>query len=112
MLCKNVFGISFFRKDSMKVNMDKIHIYIYIYIWKDLRLKIIIIFLLSIFSNQRYLVVFHWSLSDNKFPQVSRTLLSILANITYCVVWIVSILLLISSSSNLFPSLVVPFQVH
>ena len=27
MLCKNVFGISFFRKDSMKVNMDKIRQY-------------------------------------------------------------------------------------
>ena len=24
MLCKNVFGISFFRKDSMKVNMDSL----------------------------------------------------------------------------------------
>ena len=28
------------------------------------------------FSHQRQLMVFHWSLSDNKFPQVSRTLLS------------------------------------
>ena len=26
-ICKNVFGISFFRKDSMKVNMDKIRQY-------------------------------------------------------------------------------------
>ena len=31
------------------------------------------------FSHQRQLVVFHWSLSDSKSPQVSRTLLSILA---------------------------------
>ena len=29
---------------------------------------------------------FHWSLSDNKSPQVSRTLLSILADITSAVV--------------------------
>ena len=27
MLCKNVFDICFFRKDSMKVNMDKIRQY-------------------------------------------------------------------------------------
>ena len=27
MLCKNIFGISFFRKDSMKVYMDKIRQY-------------------------------------------------------------------------------------
>ena len=33
------------------------------------------------FKHQRLLVVFHWSLSDSKSPQVSRTLLSILA---YC----------------------------
>ena len=35
-------------------------------------------------------MVFHWSLSDNKSPQVSRTLLSILAVLNNAVVWIVS----------------------
>ena len=33
------------------------------------------------FSHQHRLMVFHWSLSDSKFPQVSRTLLSILTNL-------------------------------
>ena len=33
-------------------------------------------------------MVFHWSLSDSKFPQVSRTLLSILADLNNAVVWV------------------------
>ena len=33
---------------------------------------------------------FHWSLSDSKSPQVSRTLLSILAVLCNVVVWMVS----------------------
>ena len=35
-------------------------------------------------------MVFHWSLSDSKTPQVSRTLLSILAVLNNSVVWMVS----------------------
>ena len=35
--------------------------------------------ILESFSHQFYLMVFHWSLSDSKSPQVSRTLLSFLA---------------------------------
>ena len=35
-------------------------------------------------------MVFHWSLSDSKSPQVSRTLLSILAVLNNAVVWMVS----------------------
>ena len=35
-------------------------------------------------------MVFHWSLSDSKSPQVSRTLLSILAILSNTLVWIVS----------------------
>ena len=35
-------------------------------------------------------MVFHWSFSDSKSPQVSRTLLSILAVLSNAVVWIVS----------------------
>ena len=34
-------------------------------------------------------MVFHWSLSDSKSPQVSRTLRSILADLNNAVVWIV-----------------------
>ena len=35
-------------------------------------------------------MVFHWSLSDSTSPQVSRTLLSILAVLNNAVIWIVS----------------------
>ena len=35
-------------------------------------------------------MVFHWRLSDSKFPQVSTTLLSILAVFNNAVVWMVS----------------------
>ena len=35
-------------------------------------------------------MVSHWSLSDSKSPQVSRTLLSILAILSNAVIWIVS----------------------
>ena len=47
---------------------------------------IIIIYSLRIFQ----LMVFHWSLSDSKSPQVSRTLLSILAVLNNVVFWMVS----------------------
>ena len=43
-------------------------------------------------------MVFHWSLSDSKSPQVSRTLLSILAVLNNVVVWMVS-------TCHQFPSL-------
>ena len=36
------------------------------------------------------MMVFHWSLSDSKSPQVSRTRLRILAVLSNAVVWIVS----------------------
>ena len=41
------------------------------------------------FSHQRKLMVFHWRLRDSKSPQVSRTLLSILAVFNNAVVWMV-----------------------
>ena len=44
----------------------------------------------------------HWSLSDSKFPQVSRTLLGILSDLSNTVVWIVSARSPISKSSGLF----------
>ena len=62
---------------------------------------ILIISLLASSLHQRYLVVFYWSLSDGKCPQVSRTLLSILVDLSNTVVWMVSIRPPISNSSNL-----------
>ena len=62
-------------------------------------LLLVIVLLLSLFHT---LQVFHWSLTKKKSPLVSRTLLSILANLTNALVWIVSILFLIFSSSSLF----------
>ena len=44
-------------------------------------------------------MVFHWSLSDSKSPQVTRTFLSILDNLNNAVIWMVSIHTLISNSS-------------
>ena len=44
----------------------------------------------SFFLHLRELMVFHWSLSDSKSPQFSRTLLSILADLNNAVVWMVS----------------------
>ena len=53
---------------------------------------------------------FHWSLRDSKSPQVSKTLLSILAILNNAVVWMVSTHLPISQSSSSFnyPLLTVP----
>ena len=55
-----------------------------------LSLIIIIIITHESFSHQLTLMVFHWRLSDSKSPQVSRTLLSILAVFNNVVVWMVS----------------------
>ena len=49
-------------------------------------------------------MVFHWGLSDNKTPQVSRTLLSILAVLNNVVVWMVSTRPPTSKSSSPFNS--------
>ena len=55
-------------------------------------------------------MIFHWSLSDSKSPQVSRTLLSILAVLNNTVVWMVSTRLPTSKSSSPFnnPLITVP----
>ena len=55
-------------------------------------------------------MVFHWSLSDSKSPQVSRTLLSILAVLNNAVVCMVSTRPLTSKSSSPFinPLVTVP----
>ena len=42
----------------------------------------------------------HWSLSDNKSPQVSRTLHSILADLKNAAIWIISSRSVISKSSG------------
>ena len=62
------------------------------------------------FSHQRKLMVFHWRLSDSKPPQVSRTLLSILAVFSNAVVWMVSTRPSTSKSSRPFnkPLVTVP----
>ena len=49
---------------------------------------------------------FHWSLSDNKSPQVPRILLSILSDLNN-VVWIVSTRPLISMSYSAFNNFLV-----
>ena len=54
--------------------------------------------LLESFSHRHLLMVFQWSLSDTKSHQVSRTLLSILADLCNAVVWIVSTHPVISES--------------
>ena len=55
-------------------------------------------------------MVFHWSLSDSKSPQVSRTLFSILAVLNNAVVWMVSTRPPTSKSSSPFsnPLVTVP----
>ena len=45
-------------------------------------------------------MVSHWNLSDSRSPQVSRTLLSILADLTNVVVWMVSTRPHIAKSSS------------
>ena len=61
---------------------------------------IIIIIFIIVYSYQLWLMVFHWSLSDSKSPQVSRTLLSILAVLNNAVVWMVSTRLPTSKPSS------------
>ena len=70
--------------------------------------EFILLLLLLLFSprefflHQLMLIVFHWSLSDSKSAQVSRTLLSILTDFHNAVVWIVSIRPLIFKSFSTF----------
>ena len=52
-------------------------------------------------------MIFHWSLSDSKSPQVSRTLLSILAVLRNAVIWIVSTRAPTPKSSRPFNNLLV-----
>ena len=61
---------------------------------------IIIIYSFSSFSHQRYPMVSRWNLIDGKSPQVSWTLLSILADLNNAVVSMVSTRPLISKSTH------------
>ena len=53
-------------------------------------------------AGGQLLMVIHWSLSDSKSPQVSRTPFSILAVLNYVVVWMVSIRPPTAKSSSAF----------
>ena len=70
----------------------------YVFISKSQRIIIIIISLFASFSHQHQLMVVYWILNNNKSPQVSRTLLGILANLNNPVI---SVLLIFNSSSHL-----------
>ena len=61
--------------------------------------KILLLLLSTIGSFSHKFVVFHWIFRDGKSPQVSRTYLDILADLKNSVVWMVSILPLISNST-------------
>ena len=60
-----------------------------------------------LFCSLHSQIVFHWSLSDNKSPRVSRTLLSILDDLNNAAVWIVSTHPLISKSSGPYTNILV-----
>ena len=55
-------------------------------------------------------MIFHWRLSDSKFPQATRTLLSILPYLNNALAWMVSTRSLISKSPSLCtnPLVIVP----
>ena len=59
-----------------------------------------IMILLFEFSHKIWLIIFYWSLSENKSPQISGTLLSILADLCNVAFWMVSSCPLISKSSS------------
>ena len=78
------------------------HICIIIIIIIIIIVVVIIIIIIVNFSNQLTLVVIDWSLSDSKFSRRSRTLPSVRRDLNNAVVWMISILSPISSSSCLF----------
>ena len=64
--------------------------------------QFIIILLPASFLHHRQLMVFHWRLSDSKFSQIPRTLLSSQADLSNNVVWMVLTLLPILNSCSPF----------
>ena len=78
------------RKEKQSLSYDQV------LFWKDFAL----FYYFGSFSHGHKLMVFHWRLSDSKFPQVYKTLLCILADLNVVVVWTVSTCLQISKSSS------------
>ena len=76
-----------------------LHFLFFFFFWL---LLLLLFYSFEKFSHQRQLMVFHRSLSDSKSPQVSRALLSILADLNNAVVWMVSTRPFISKSSDSF----------
>ena len=75
-----------------------------------LLLLLLLFYSLRVFHIIRRLMVFHWSLCDSKTHQVSRTLLSILADLINSIVWMICTRPFISKSSSPFsnPLVTVP----
>ena len=67
-----------------------------------LEFLLLLFYSLLVFTAASAILVFYWSLNDYKFHKFSRTLLSFLAYLNNAVVCMMSTLLLISYSSNLF----------
>ena len=65
-------------------------------------LSLFLYYFIESFCHQHQLMVFHWTLSDSKSSLVSRTLLSILADLNNAAVWGVSPCPLISKSTSSF----------
>ena len=69
---------------------------------RDSKVDNILFYSFESFSCQSFPMVSHWSLSDNKSPQVYRTLLSTLADLNSVIIWMVSTRPFNSKSSTLF----------
>ena len=82
-----------------------------LFLWYFAAFALLLLFYsFRVFSHRCKLMVFHWSLSDSKSSQVSRTCLSILAVLSNAVDWIVSTRPPTSKSSRPFnnPLVIVP----
>ena len=73
-------------------------------------LLLLLFYSLESFPLHRELMVFHWSLSNSKSPQIFRTLFSILDDLNNAVFWMVSSHPLISKSSSPFINPLVTVQ--
>ena len=96
------------------INLDRIRKYFLLSSQKTKKKRSFVYFILEEFLYINYFIscelftsvftggVFHWGLSDSKFPWVSWTLLSILADLNNTAVWIVTFLHPIFNSSSPF----------
>ena len=75
--------------------------YIFLSFLARSRLLSLLLFSLESFSRKHLLIVFHWSLSDSRSPQLFLTLLSILVDLNNVLVWMDSTHPLISNSLSL-----------